>query len=153
MMIIFGRVKRFVSHPCDTDECWKSVAWSSECLLGIILPESCPNIGRSPSILQQAHNAALCRDTVKIEVILVAVGFFALAEYIEVFVVCGVGAALFLGGSNLPVDLTFDILPLQLVQVVIFMTKALPFRRSLLQESKVSVSECLYCHNNGKFYA
>ncbi len=52
-------------------------------------------------------------------------GFFALAEYIEVFVVCGVGAALFLGGSNLPVDLTFDILPLQLVQVVIFMTKAL----------------------------
>lgn len=52
-------------------------------------------------------------------------GFFALAEYIEVFVVCGVGAALFLGGSNLPVDTTFDIIPLQLVQVSIFMVKAL----------------------------
>jgi NADH-quinone oxidoreductase subunit H len=52
-------------------------------------------------------------------------GFFALAEYIEVFVVCGVGAALFLGGSNLPMDLHFDMIPLQLVQVVIFMTKAL----------------------------
>lgn len=52
-------------------------------------------------------------------------GFFALAEYIEVFVVCGVGAALFLGGSNLPFPIEFDIIPLQLVQVVIFMTKAL----------------------------
>lgn len=52
-------------------------------------------------------------------------GFFALAEYIEVFVVCGVGATLFLGGSNLPVDLKFDIIPLQLVEVVIFMTKTL----------------------------
>ncbi len=52
-------------------------------------------------------------------------GFFALAEYIEVFVVCGVAAALFLGGSNLPVDLSFDIIPLQLVEVGIFMTKAL----------------------------
>lgn len=52
-------------------------------------------------------------------------GFFALAEYIEVFVVCGVGAALFLGGSNLPFDLPFDNVPLQLVEVVIFMTKAL----------------------------
>ncbi len=29
-------------------------------------------------------------------------GFFALAEYIEVFVVCGVAAALFLGGYNFP---------------------------------------------------
>jgi len=52
-------------------------------------------------------------------------GFFALAEYIEVFVVCGVGSALFLGGGNLPFSTTFDIIPLQLVQVVIFMTKTL----------------------------
>jgi NADH-quinone oxidoreductase subunit H len=51
-------------------------------------------------------------------------GFFALAEYIEVFVVCGVGAALFLGGGNLPMELSFDIIPLQLVQVTIFVTKA-----------------------------
>jgi NADH-quinone oxidoreductase subunit H len=52
-------------------------------------------------------------------------GFFALAEYIEVFVVCGVGAALFLGGGNLPFHIEIDIIPTQLVQVVIFMTKAL----------------------------
>jgi NADH-quinone oxidoreductase subunit H len=52
-------------------------------------------------------------------------GFFALAEYIEVFVVCGVGAALFLGGANLPFEIHLDIIPLQLVQVVVFMTKAL----------------------------
>lgn len=52
-------------------------------------------------------------------------GFFALAEYIEVFVVCGVGAALFLGGGNLPFDTELDIIPTQLVQVVIFMTKTL----------------------------
>lgn len=52
-------------------------------------------------------------------------GFFALAEYIEVFVVCGVASALFLGGSNLPVDIKFDNIPLQLVGFVIFMTKAL----------------------------
>lgn len=52
-------------------------------------------------------------------------GFFALAEYIEVFVVCGVGAALFLGGGNLPFNIPVDIIPLQLVQVVIFVTKAL----------------------------
>lgn len=52
-------------------------------------------------------------------------GFFALAEYIEVFVVCGVGAALFLGGSNLPVNIEIDIIPTQLIEVVIFMTKAL----------------------------
>ena len=29
-------------------------------------------------------------------------GFFALAEYIEVFVLCGIAAAMFLGGYNLP---------------------------------------------------
>lgn len=52
-------------------------------------------------------------------------GFFALAEYIEVFVVCGVGSALFLGGSNLPFDLEIDIIPIQLVEVTIFMMKAL----------------------------
>ena len=52
-------------------------------------------------------------------------GFFALAEYIEVFVVCGVAAALFLGGSNLPVDVKIDIIPLQFVQVLIFITKTL----------------------------
>jgi NADH-quinone oxidoreductase subunit H len=32
-------------------------------------------------------------------------GLFALAEYIEVFVVCGVATALFLGGYNVPFDL------------------------------------------------
>ncbi len=32
-------------------------------------------------------------------------GFFALAEYMEVFVVCGVAAALFLGGYNVPFGL------------------------------------------------
>lgn len=51
-------------------------------------------------------------------------GFFALAEYIEVFVVCGVGAALFLGGGNLPFNIGIDILPLQVVQAIIFITKA-----------------------------
>ena len=51
-------------------------------------------------------------------------GFFALAEYIEVFVVCGVAAALFLGGYNVPV-LKMDNLPIQLVQFIIFMTKTL----------------------------
>lgn len=52
-------------------------------------------------------------------------GFFALAEYIEVFVVCGVGAALFLGGGNLPFDTELDIIPTQLAEVTIFMTKTL----------------------------
>jgi NADH-quinone oxidoreductase subunit H len=52
-------------------------------------------------------------------------GFFALAEYIEVFVVCGVGAALFLGGGNLPFNIELDIIPLQFVQVSIFLVKAL----------------------------
>ena len=32
-------------------------------------------------------------------------GFFALAEYVEVFVVCGIAAALFLGGYKVPFDL------------------------------------------------
>lgn len=52
-------------------------------------------------------------------------GFFALAEYIEVFVVCGVGAALFLGGGNLPFETELDIIPTQLAEVAIFMTKTL----------------------------
>ena len=52
-------------------------------------------------------------------------GFFALAEYIEVFVVCGVGAALFLGGGNLPFETELDIIPTQLAQVAVFMTKTL----------------------------
>ncbi|HXH75073.1 MAG TPA: NADH-quinone oxidoreductase subunit NuoH [Bacteriovoracaceae bacterium] len=52
-------------------------------------------------------------------------GFFALAEYIEVFVVCGVAAALFLGGSNLPFTLEMDNIPLQLVEFSIFMSKTL----------------------------
>lgn len=52
-------------------------------------------------------------------------GFFALAEYIEVFVVCGVAVALFLGGSNLPVDIKIDIIPTQIVEVIIFLTKTL----------------------------
>jgi NADH-quinone oxidoreductase subunit H len=52
-------------------------------------------------------------------------GFFALAEYIEVFVVCGVAAALFLGGGNIPFNIEIDILPLQLVQFIIFVTKTL----------------------------
>ncbi len=52
-------------------------------------------------------------------------GFFALAEYIEVFVVCGVASALFLGGSNLPFPIDFDIIPLQFVEVTVFMVKAL----------------------------
>jgi NADH-quinone oxidoreductase subunit H len=52
-------------------------------------------------------------------------GFFALAEYVEVFVVCGVAAALFLGGSNLPVKVDIDFLPLQFVEVIIFMSKTI----------------------------
>ena len=51
-------------------------------------------------------------------------GFFALAEYIEVFVVCGVATSLFLGGYNIP-GVTIDILPLQAVQFIVFMTKSL----------------------------
>lgn len=50
-------------------------------------------------------------------------GFFALAEYIEVFVVSGVAVALFLGGYNLPFHLDLDILPIQAVQAIIFFSK------------------------------
>ncbi|MDC1174482.1 NADH-quinone oxidoreductase subunit NuoH [Bacteriovoracaceae bacterium] len=66
-------------------------------------------------------------------------GFFALAEYIEVFVVCGVAAAAFLGGYKVPFDLgTGDLLvntlhlpPIigrnigQILQVGSFVTKTL----------------------------
>lgn len=52
-------------------------------------------------------------------------GLFALAEYIEVFVVCGVAVALFLGGSNLPVNLNIDIFPIQIVEIIIMVTKTL----------------------------
>ena len=52
-------------------------------------------------------------------------GFFALAEYIEVFVVSGVAVSLFLGGYNLPFPISIDILPIQLVQVIIFVSKTL----------------------------
>jgi NADH-quinone oxidoreductase subunit H len=52
-------------------------------------------------------------------------GFFALAEYIEVFVVSGVAAALFLGGYNLPVKLEIDMIPIQLVQISIIVGKSL----------------------------
>jgi NADH-quinone oxidoreductase subunit H len=50
-------------------------------------------------------------------------GFFALAEYIEVYVVCGVAAALFLGGYNIPFAL-FEGSPLaEVFQVGIFFAK------------------------------
>lgn len=52
-------------------------------------------------------------------------GFFALAEYVEVFVVCGVASALFLGGYNLPVEIKIDSLPIQLIQIIVLVTKAL----------------------------
>lgn len=62
--------------------------------------------------------------------------FFALAEYIEVFVVCGVAAALFLGGWKVPFDLgngeAFSALPPiigknigQVLQLGSFFTKTL----------------------------
>ncbi len=52
-------------------------------------------------------------------------GFFALAEYIEVFVVAGVAVALFLGGYNLPFKIESSFLPLQFVELSIFVAKAL----------------------------
>lgn len=50
--------------------------------------------------------------------------FFALAEYVEVFVLCSVGAALFLGGYNVPANLFGDKPVGQLLQVGAFFTKA-----------------------------
>ncbi len=52
-------------------------------------------------------------------------GFFALAEYIEVFVVCGLAAALFLGGYNVPMNLGGDGLIGQALQLGSFISKTL----------------------------
>ena len=52
-------------------------------------------------------------------------GFFALSEYIEVFVVSGIAATLFLGGYKVPFDLGGDGLVGQLLQVGVFFGKAL----------------------------
>ncbi len=52
-------------------------------------------------------------------------GFFALAEYIEVFVVCGLATALFLGGYNVPMNLGGDGLIGQALQLGSFISKTL----------------------------
>ena len=49
--------------------------------------------------------------------------FFALAEYIEVFVVCGVAVALFLGGYKVPFGLGGDTIFGQFFQIGSFFTK------------------------------
>jgi NADH-quinone oxidoreductase subunit H len=51
--------------------------------------------------------------------------FFALAEYIEVFVVAGVAVAIFLGGYNVPMHLGGDSLFGQVLQVGTFVGKTL----------------------------
>lgn len=51
--------------------------------------------------------------------------FFALAEYVEVFVVCGVASALFLGGYNVPFDVGGNTIVGQLLQLGSFFTKTL----------------------------
>ncbi|MCY4644588.1 MAG: NADH-quinone oxidoreductase subunit NuoH [Bacteriovoracales bacterium] len=51
--------------------------------------------------------------------------FFALAEYVEVFVLCAVAAALFLGGYNVPGELLKDHPLGQLLQLGAFFTKTL----------------------------
>lgn len=51
--------------------------------------------------------------------------FFALAEYIEVFVVCGVGAACFLGGFQVPFHLGGDGILGQVLQLGAFVSKTL----------------------------
>jgi len=51
--------------------------------------------------------------------------FFALAEYIEVFVVCGIAAALFLGGYMVPFNLGGDTIWGQLLQLGAFFSKTL----------------------------
>lgn len=51
--------------------------------------------------------------------------FFALAEYVEVFVVCGVASALFLGGYNVPFAVGGDSIVGQLLQLGSFFTKTL----------------------------
>jgi NADH-quinone oxidoreductase subunit H len=52
-------------------------------------------------------------------------GFFALAEYIEVFIVCGVAASLFLGGYNIPFDLGHGNPFAQVIEFGIILTKTL----------------------------
>ncbi len=52
-------------------------------------------------------------------------GLFALAEYIEVFVVSGVAVALFLGGYNLPIHADPNFFPVQLAEVGVFFGKTL----------------------------
>lgn len=52
-------------------------------------------------------------------------GFFALAEFAEVFIVSGVAAALFLGGYNVPFDIGGDTLIGQALQLGAFFTKTL----------------------------
>lgn len=51
--------------------------------------------------------------------------FFALAEYIEVFVLCAVGSAAFLGGYNVPLNLGGNGILGQVLQVGVFFGKAL----------------------------
>ena len=51
--------------------------------------------------------------------------FFALAEYMEVFVLCGAAAALFLGGYKVPFNLGGDTIIGQFLQVGAFFTKTL----------------------------
>lgn len=52
-------------------------------------------------------------------------GLFALAEYVEVFVVCGVAVSLFLGGYNVPFALGGDSIIGQGLQVHVFIIKTL----------------------------
>jgi len=49
--------------------------------------------------------------------------FFALAEYVEVFVVCGAASALFLGGYKVPMDLGGESILGQILQMGSFLTK------------------------------
>ena len=51
--------------------------------------------------------------------------FFALAEYIEIFVVCGTTVALFLGGYLMPFDIGGDGILGQILQVGVFVVKTL----------------------------
>ncbi len=53
-------------------------------------------------------------------------GLFALAEYMEIFILCGVAATLFLGGYNLPLGILKGTVPEQLLQFgTIFIKTAL----------------------------
>lgn len=50
--------------------------------------------------------------------------FFALAEYVEVFVVCAVATALYLGGYKVPLDIGGNTIVGQILQLGSFLTKA-----------------------------